>query len=74
MLTPEQHATREYVAIGILKAIRMLSIRPVPRGRPGTPPKNRKPHGTEHDGPTGHSVKSFYRALRRGWRPLEYVE
>ncbi len=70
-LTPEQHATREFIAQGLLKAAMLLRLRPVPgpSGRPGTPPRQRKKR-SDFDGPTGHSVKSFLRAQRTGWRPL----
>lgn len=72
-LSPDRLATRAAIAHGMWKAILALSRKPLPRGRPGTPTKM-KSEKTAMDGPTGHSVKSFYRALRRGWRPLEYEE
>ncbi len=66
--------TQEFIALGMLKAIRNLTFRPVPRwGRAGTPAKQRMGKSAM-DGPTGHSPRSFYRALHRGWRPVGYEE
>ncbi len=66
--------TQEFIALGMLKAIRNLTFRPVPRwGRAGTPAKQHF-RDKAFNGPTGHSPRSFYRALRRGWRPVGYEE